>query len=1100
LFSGVVLLAAIASTMTNRALAQDAAASCAPTVGRVVSLQGNVEVQRAGTPSWLKVSRLDTTICAGDRLRTDALSRAALFVQPETLVRVDENTTISLNQTTDEVLVEFHTDEVSQTAQNALSCGAGYFITRFPKKFKVSTPHMNAAVEGTEFMVESSCKASTLTVLEGQVLSQAVATQESRSLTAGQRLEAGPTAGSAFNTVIKPVDAVQWVLRYPPLSDSTTEAGSSTAEACSSLPETSRRLCLTARAETLLRLGRVDDALQGIDQVLDLDATDSDANALRAIIQIAKNEKAAALESAGTATATNPANYRGWIALSYAQQASFELERALESAKRAELLKADSSLIHARVAELLLSLGRVAEAEASAAKAVDANSRESSAHAVLGFVHLAKIDTGAARNAFEAAIERDSFNALPRLGLGLAMIRDGQLVEGREQLEIAVALDPTNSLLRSYVGKAYYEENSKERDELALSQFAVAKELDPGDPTPWFYESILKESQTRPVEALEGLARSTELNDDRAVYRSRQLLDQDLAARGVSRATVYNELGFHQLGLTEAARSLSVDPASGSAHRFLADIYATLPRHEIARASELLQAQIRQPLGAPPLLPQLANDVLFKNTFFGAATVGLNEFNPLFIRDGLDFQFFGLLGDNDTYGEQAIISGLHGPLSFSLSQFASDRDGYRTNNDDERRQYDGFLQWQPGVNTSAQIEVTHTTRDSGDLQSAFDPTFFSEVIRNEEEIDTQRVTMRQVIDPSSDVVLSIIRQDRQASLDIPDPVFPATIIDEQESWKAETQYLTTLAGLEVILGASYFDGDGQTELIFPPDSFVTPSNPRHVNAYGYVFFPSTQHLPQVQLGLSYDDLRSDVGDQSELNPKIGLIWKLGESATLRASGYRVLKRRINSDQGLEPTQLAGFNQFFDDQNGTVSQGGGVAVDFKFAPTISGGLQVTRRKLTTPVFDFTGSVFFQQQREDVFSGYLYWLPSERISLSLESRYQDFNHGATFESMELTEIPLTLKFNHPSGLWSGLSVTGVDQSGVFTGAGGINAPGSDSFVLVDAIVAYRLPGRIGTVSLEGTNLLNEDFQFQEIDLSVTPRYTPESQIFLRISISF
>ena len=47
------------------------------------------------------------------------------------------------------------------------------------------------------------------------------------------------------------------------------------------------------------------------------------------------------------------------------------------------------------------------------------------------------------------------------------MIRDGNLVEGREQLEIAVALDPTNSLLRSYVGKAYYEEKTKERDALA---------------------------------------------------------------------------------------------------------------------------------------------------------------------------------------------------------------------------------------------------------------------------------------------------------------------------------------------------------------------------------------------------------------------------------------------------------------------------------------------------------------------------------------------------------------------------------------------------------------------------------------------------------
>ncbi|MGH8129364.1 MAG: FecR domain-containing protein, partial [Steroidobacteraceae bacterium] len=262
LFSGLVLLAGLAAPAGNQASAQDAAASCAPVVARVVSLQGNVEVRRAGMPAWLKVSRLDTSLCAGDRLRTEALSRAALFVQPETLVRVDQNTTISLGQTTDEVLVEFHTDEISQTARSAQACGAGYFITRFPRKFKVTTAHMNAAVEGTEFMVESSCEATKLTVLEGQVLSQSAATQETRLLTAGQRLESGTAIGSAFSTVVRQADAVQWVLRYPPLSDATTKSEIPSEAECQALPETSRTTCLTELAEGLLRLGRVDESLK----------------------------------------------------------------------------------------------------------------------------------------------------------------------------------------------------------------------------------------------------------------------------------------------------------------------------------------------------------------------------------------------------------------------------------------------------------------------------------------------------------------------------------------------------------------------------------------------------------------------------------------------------------------------------------------------------------------------------------------------------------------------------------------------------------------------------------------------------------------------
>ena len=45
-----------------------------------------------------------------------------------------------------------------------------------------------------------------------------------------------------------------------------------------------------------------------------------------------------------------------------------------------------------------------------------------------------------------------------------------------------------------------------------------------------------------------------------------------------------------QLALVEGWKSVNTDPANFSAHRFLADSYAALPRHEIARVSELLQS------------------------------------------------------------------------------------------------------------------------------------------------------------------------------------------------------------------------------------------------------------------------------------------------------------------------------------------------------------------------------------------------------------------------------------------------------------------------------------------------------------------------------
>jgi tetratricopeptide (TPR) repeat protein len=1077
LLARLSLAASALLAFAGGAVAQDAIPDCAPAIGRLVSLQGSVELQRAGASAWHAVKRLDVAICAGDRLRTDAQSRAGLFVEPETMVRVDQNTVIRLNQATDAIEVEFFLSELAAKGANAPCCGAGYFITRFPKKFKVVTPHMNAAVEGTEFMVQLNSDATKLTVLEGKVASQSVATGDTRLVAAGQSVQTGPGGDGTIATVVKPQDAVQWVLRYPPISD----GGS------------------TTRAEALLRAGSVDEALAAIGEALRTNPSDDEALALQSVIQIAKNDKAAALDSAARATAVNGGNFRAWLALSYAQQAAFDLDAALVSARRAESLESRSALAHARVAELLLSRGDTRAAMAAARAAVASNPAESHAHSMLGFVHLAQIDTKAARAEFQAAIERDSFSALPRLGIGLAMIREGALQPGREQVEIAVALDPLNSLLRSYVGKAYYEENSKARDELAATQFGQASELDPRDPTPWFYKAILEDSRSRPAAALADLKRSAELNQDRAVYRSRQLLDQDLAARAASQASVYNELGFHQLGINEAAGSLAIDPGSGSAHRFLADMNSTLPRYGIARASELLQSQLRQPLGAPPLQAQLANDVLFRSAFFGSETVGLNEFNPLFVRDGLQTQVFGLLGSNDTWGDQVILSGLNGAFSFGLSQFAAETDGYRVNDDDRIRQYDGIVQWQPLAGSSLQFEVTDWTRDSGDLVSAFDPAFNSDTLRNHEEVKTQRFGLRQVIDASSDLLVSVIHQDRRASIRFPDPVAPVTVAGEQDSWKTEAQYLLSHEDFDVIVGASYFGADSKEQFIVPPDQFDTSGTPSHLNAYGYLLYAASPGLPAIQVGLTYDELESEVGTQSEWNPKFGMIWRFSERVALRAAAFRTLKRRINSDQGLEPTQVAGFNQLFDDLNGTVSDAGAFALDITPSAELHAGIQFSRRKLKTP-FDFGGSVIVEHEREDTISAYGYWLPANRWSASVEARYQDFENGPLFETLELLELPIAVKYASPSGLRAGLTVTGVDEDGTFVGPGGVLAPGSDRFWLVDAFLAYRLPSRSGTVSLEATNILGEKFRFQEPSQEAIARYVPESQYFLRVSIGF
>jgi hypothetical protein len=88
----------------------------------------------------------------------------------------------------------------------------------------------------------------------------------------------------------------------------------------------------------------------------------------------------------------------------------------------------------------------------------------------------------------------------------------------------------------------------------------------------------------------------------------------------------------------EGWNSENTDPTNLSAHRFLSDTYSALPRHEIARVSELLQSQLLQPINITPIQPGLAESNLFLISSQGPSAPGFNTFNPLFNRNQATLQ------------------------------------------------------------------------------------------------------------------------------------------------------------------------------------------------------------------------------------------------------------------------------------------------------------------------------------------------------------------------------------------------------------------------------------------------------------------------------
>ncbi|MFT5042755.1 MAG: tetratricopeptide (TPR) repeat protein, partial [Hyphomicrobiaceae bacterium] len=611
------------------------AESCGEPVGQFVSIESTVQVKPSNSAGW-NPAELDLHLCEGDTIRVGDRSRAAVRLVNDAVLRLDENTTMRL--------LSIAGAEQEQSFLEVLSGAIQSFI-RKPRLMSVSTPYLNGSIEGTEFLVKVTDDKSSILVFEGQVLAQNDAGDV--QIQPGEMAVAAKGEAPQKQIVVRPRDQVQWALYYPhvlsiaSVEHSTPEltkaiscaASSDTRcafDALSEIPPVDRDArYFVLRASLLLAVGRVGEARVDIDGALRREPGESAAYALRSVIGVAQNDNEAALADARRAVDLDPASSPASIALSYALQADFKIEAARDTVESAVEQNPDDALALARLAELELMLGNRPRALQLAQQAGGISPGLSRTELVLGFSALASFDNDQARSAFERAIARDSADPLAHLGLGLAKISDGKLHDGRRELEAAVALDSSSSVLRAYLGKAYFGER---RYPLDSQQYGIAKQLDPNDPTAFLYDGILKQTVNRPVEALADLESTVALNDNRAVYRSRLLLDEDRAARGTSLARAYTDLGFRQLGINESTQSLAIDPSNASAHRFLADTYVGARRSEISRVSETLQAQMLQDVNINPVQPSLTATNLNIVTLGGAAQPGFSEFTPLFQR------------------------------------------------------------------------------------------------------------------------------------------------------------------------------------------------------------------------------------------------------------------------------------------------------------------------------------------------------------------------------------------------------------------------------------------------------------------------------------
>ena len=114
---------------------------------------------------------------------------------------------------------------------------------------------------------------------------------------------------------------------------------------------------------------------------------------------------------------------------------------------------------------------------------------------------------------------------------------------------------------------------------------------------------MLNQEDNRINDAIRDLEKSQELNDNRSVYRSQLLLDQDRAVRSANLAAMYQDDGMFDVAVREASRAVIYDYANYSAHLFLANSYSQLSdpnlinlRYETPAENEYLLANLLSPV------------------------------------------------------------------------------------------------------------------------------------------------------------------------------------------------------------------------------------------------------------------------------------------------------------------------------------------------------------------------------------------------------------------------------------------------------------------------------------------------------------------------
>jgi tetratricopeptide (TPR) repeat protein len=707
-------------------------------------------------------------------------------------------------------------------------------------------------------------------------------------------------------------------------------------------------------------------------------------------------------------------------------------------------------------------------------------------NSLLGFILLAQAKTTEAKVYFQKSIDQDSTRGEPFLGLGIASMRQGGRDEAIQSILIAATLEPQISIYQSYLGKAFYDER---RFEMAFDALNGASTLDARDPTPHLYSGIFYNDLSRPAEAVRSFTKSIELNDNRAVYRSRFLLDGDRATRNVNLATAYNRLYLSEWGNYEALRSQMADPTNSSVHIFLAQTFLNLRGRTQAAGSEQLVARL--------LLPANANSF---NSF--------NDYTTLFEQPRSYWTTIGQVGSFNGRSYSLIASGGTSRFAYGAIGTYSRTDGFRPYNDDTLS-YQGIAQMKFALSPHSDFLFLygHGEQNQGDHGTTLINFVNNTNLRQFTRSNRAEFGYHRQFRPGSDLLLYFSGQKLESVTDDPnfhsaasDPRFPLDYglrsskrnpdLDFQATHLFKTGPFLFRYGFDIFEGRAR---DRRTEPCCLPafDFDVGESlellKIRYKNAYVHSDY---QIHPRLILtgAVHYDwsnntnlDLNPSIyfsQPVSHWDPQAGFFYMPFNSTALRFAFIRSFQ--THTFERLAPTNIHGFVIAQNDPALSRNTGYSFGWDQRMYESAFFRGSAFYRDRDTPVLD-PDQNFAPSTTINHFHGAdLVWDQMLGDRVSVVPQYSVIHAEDVNSTRHEHDAGLRLFLISPRRIWLSIGENYVHQSGILNGTI-VRA----NFFTTDLNASYELPRKLGLISFGVTNLFDHKFALLVDPLALDPR---------------